>query len=177
MVVGALLCGVLLALIAGLLRRRCGTVSAVAIAGLVWWLVVIALVTLVPITSIDLAIPADARSDICSMDYGGPAPEGFWVLGGTQRTLNTVLFVPAGALLVLAAARWSSRWVVVAWGVVALGAYSVALETTQLAVARIGRACDVTDMVDNVVGIGVGVLLGTALALVLRPWRHREERH
>lgn len=177
MLAGALLSGALLGVLAVVLKRWCGPVSAVALAGFVWWLVVIALVTLVPLTGVDLAIPAEVRSDTCSMDYGGPAPDGFWILGGTQRTLNTVLFVPAGALLVLAAARWRSRWVVVPLGAVALAAYSVAIETTQLAVARIGRACDVTDIADNVLGIGVGVAVGVGLALALRPWRWRPAPH
>ena len=38
---------------------------------------------------------------------------------------------------------------------------------------RIDRACDVTDVVDNVTGAVVGAALGVALALLLRPWRRR----
>ena len=57
-------------------------------------------------------------------------------------------------------------------GIVALGLYSLFIETAQLAAARIGRACDVTDMVDNVAGAVLGGLLGVLLALLLQPWRH-----
>ncbi len=34
------------------------------------------------------------------------------------------------------------------------------IELTQLALARIDRACDVTDIIDNVTGAAVGVLVG-----------------
>jgi hypothetical protein len=43
----------------------------------------------------------------------------------------------------------------------------------QLEVARIDRACDVTDLVDNVVGAVIGFGAGLVLALVVRPWRRR----
>ena len=174
MVLGAFLSGCFFGLVALALARSLGWVTAAAAAGFAWSVVVIALVTLIPLTAIDLQMPADARPDRCSTDYGGPAPEGFWIFSGTQRTLNTVLFVPAGALLVLAAARWRlAAWVVVPAGLAALTAYSVAIEAAQLEVASIGRACDVTDVVDNVTGAVIGAALGLFLALVLRPWRHR----
>jgi hypothetical protein len=41
----------------------------------------------------------------------------------------------------------------------------------QLQVARIDRACDVTDIIDNVSGAAIGVLIGLVLLPVLRPWR------
>ena len=81
------------------------------------------------------------------------------------------VFVPAGALWVLAVARWRTRWVLGPLGIAALALYSVVIELGQLAAARIGRACDVTDMVDNVAGALLGGLLGIVLALVLQPWR------
>ena len=61
-----------------------GWVAAWSWCGLLWWLVVIALVTLVPLYGIDLAVPAETRSETCSLDYGGPAPEGFWVFSGVS---------------------------------------------------------------------------------------------
>jgi glycopeptide antibiotics resistance protein len=54
-----------------------------------------------------------------------------------------------------------------------LAAYSVAIEATQLALARIDRACDVTDVIDNITGAAIGVGIGIVLALVIRPWRYR----
>jgi len=172
MVAGALVAGLLCGLAAPVLRRRIGWVGAVAWCGLAWWLVVIGLVTLVPLSGIDLGIPAEARADTCSLDYGGPAPEGFWIFSGTQRLLNTALFVPAGALLVIAAARWRIGWVIAPLGLLLLGGYSLAIELAQLEVARIDRACDVTDVVDNVTGAAIGFVIGLLLVPVLRPWRH-----
>ena len=118
-------------------------------------------------------VSAEGRLTTCSWDIGGPAPEGFWIFQSGQRLLNTVLFVPAGALLVLAAARWRTGWWTVPVGLVLLAAYSAGIEKTQLELARIDRACDVTDVVDNVTGAVLGVLLGLVLALVFRPWRRR----
>jgi glycopeptide antibiotics resistance protein len=118
-------------------------------------------------------VPAESRSDTCSLDYGGPAPEGFWIFSGGQRLLNTALFVPAGALLVLVAARWRIGWLMAPVGLVGLAAYSLAIELVQLEVARIDRACDITDFVDNVTGAVVGFMAGLLLAAALRPWRAR----
>ena len=47
-------------------------------------------------------------------------------------------------------------------------------EETQLHVARIDRACDVTDIIDNVTGAVIGVALGLALLPLPRPWRPRQ---
>ena len=85
-------------------RRRLGWVSALAWAGLAWSLVVIALVTLVPADGVTGVVPAEGRLATCSWEVGGPAPEGFWIFQSGQRLLNTVLFVPAGALLVVSGA-------------------------------------------------------------------------
>ena len=98
MVLGAFLSGCFFGLVALALARSLGWVTAAAAAGFAWSVVVIALVTLIPLTAIDLQMPADARPDRCSTDYGGPAPEGFWIFSGGQRLLNTVVFVPSTPL-------------------------------------------------------------------------------
>ena len=165
--------GAVCLLLALVLRPRLGWVSAGAIGGFVWSLAVIASITLIPANGAPGIVPAEGRLTGCSWDLGGPAPEGFWIFAGGQRLLNTVVFVPPGALLVVAAARWRSAWVLVPAGLAALAGYSVAIEATQLALARLDRACDVTDVVDNVTGAVLGVGLGLVLALLLRPWRRR----
>jgi VanZ like protein len=176
MLLGAALSGLLCLLLYAALRSRWGALSAFAFAGLLYSLVVVALVTLIPANGAPGVVSADGRLTTCSWDVGGPAPAGFWIFSSGQRLLNTVLFVPSGALLVLSAARWrAARWVV-PLGLVALAAYSAAIEATQLELARLDRACDLTDVVDNVTGAVIGLLLGLVLALVLRPWRHRRSR-
>jgi hypothetical protein len=174
MLVGVALSGVVCALLALGLRRRLGLVSAVAVGALLWSLAVIAVLTLIPASASPGVVYADSRLDSCSWDIGGPAPDGFWIFSGGQRLLNVVAFAPSGALLVVVAARWR-RWalVTVPVGLALLAAYSVGIEWTQLELARIDRACDVTDIVDNVTGAALGVAVGVVLAVVLRPWRAR----
>jgi VanZ like protein len=166
--------GVGCGLLALALRPRLGRLAALSIAGLVWSLAVIGSITLIPANGAPGIVPAEGRLTTCSWDIGGPAPEGFWIFAGGQRMLNTVVFVPTGVLLVLAVARWPRvARVLVPVGLALLAAYSVVIEATQLALARIDRACDVTDVIDNVTGAAIGVALGIVLALLLRPWRRR----
>jgi glycopeptide antibiotics resistance protein len=173
MLVWVAVSGAFFGLMGVVMRRRLGSVTAWAIAGLGWSLVVIAIVTLLP-TDADLGIvPAEGRATTCSTDIGGPAPEGFWIFAGGQRLLNTVLFIPSGALLVLGASRWRIGWVLVPLGLAGLAAYSAIIELTQLELARLDRACDLTDVIDNVSGAVVGVGIGLVLMLLFRPWRHR----
>ncbi|TWH04942.1 VanZ like protein [Nocardioides sp. J9] len=170
--VAAVACGVL----ALLLLRPLGWVSAGAIGGFLWSLAVIGLVTLVPTSADPGIVPAEGRLTSCSWDIGGPAPEGFWIFQSGQRALNTALFVPSGALLVLAIGRWRAGWVLAPLGVLALAGYSALIEKTQLELARIDRACDVTDIVDNATGAAIGAGIGLVLLVVLQPWRHRRRK-
>lgn len=177
MVLGALVAGVLATVLAAVTRRWLGTASAVSVAGLLWSLVAIALVTLVP-TRPDVGfVPAERRSESCSWDYGGPSGAAFEVLGLDQRTLNVLLFVPAGLFLVLAVGRGWWGAVLAPLGLLALAAYSLAIELVQLQLARLDRACDVTDVVDNVLGAGIGFVIGVVLLPVVRPWRGRRPAH
>lgn len=157
-------------------RRRFGPVTSFAYAGLLWSLVVIACVTLIPAQGAPGVVPAEGRLTTCSWDIGGPAPEGFWIFQSGQRLLNTVLFLPSGALLVVCAARSRAAWLLVPIGLVALLLYSASIEAIQLVLARLDRACDITDVIDNVTGAAMGIGIGIVLALVLRPWRERSHR-
>jgi hypothetical protein len=162
----------LLALVIGLAAgRRMGAVSGFAWFGLVWSIAVIGVVTLIPAQNGLGYIPADEHATSCSWDIGGPSPDGFWIFGGGQQALNTMLFVPAGLFLVLAVSRWRAGWALVPLGLAALAAYSLLIEETQLHVARIDRACDVTDIIDNVSGAAIGVVVGLLLLPLARPWR------
>lgn len=173
MLLGAVASGIVGVLLALALRGRFGWVTSLALVGLLWSLVVIALVTLLPADGAPGVVSAEGRLTTCSWDIGGPAPDGFWIFSGGQRLLNTAVFVPSGALLVIAASRWRSAWVTVPAGLVLLAAYSIGIEAVQLELARIDRACDVTDVIDNATGAAIGVAAGIMLAAVLRPWRDR----
>jgi glycopeptide antibiotics resistance protein len=177
--VGVMLLGAAVALLpcgalAVLLAQRFGWLHAIAVSGFVWTLAVIALVTLIPPYGAPGVVLAESRLPFCSREIGGPAPEGFGIFGNDQRLLNTALFVPSGVLLVVAAMRRPALAVlVVPLGLLFLAFYSGAIELVQFELARIDRACDLTDFVDNVTGAVLGALLGLPLALALRPWRHR----
>ncbi len=177
MVLGGLVAGIIAALFVLLTRRRLGGVAATAHAGLGWSLVAIGLVTLIPARPGTGFVPAQSRSEVCSWEFGGPSGAAFEVLGLDQRALNVVLFVPAGMFLVLAAARWRGGWLLAPLGLLGLAAYSLGIEFVQLQLARLDRACDVTDMVDNIIGAGLGFCLGLLLLPMARPWRGRERRH
>ena len=163
--------GVVSALLALALRGRFGWPWSVLCGLLLWSVLVIGVLTLIPANGAPGIVSAEGRLTECSWDIGGPAPNGFWILPGGQRLLNAVVFVPAGVLLVLVAARGRWAWVTVPLGLALLAAYSTLIELTQLSLARIDRACDVTDIIDNVTGAAVGVLIGLALLPLVRPWR------
>lgn len=158
-----------------LLRRRTGPRTAAVAALLLWSLAAVAALTLLPAAGPPGIVPAEGRSTTCSFDLGGPAPDGFWVLGGGQRLLNVLVFVPAGALAVLLLARRPRLlWLTAPAALVLLALFSVGIELTQLELARLDRACDVTDVVDNAAGGVVGGLLGGLLAPLVRPWTERD---
>jgi VanZ like family len=165
--------GVVSAVLVLALRRRFGWTWSVLCGLLLWSVVVIGVLTLIPANGAPGIVSAEGRLTECSWDIGGPAPDGFWILPGGQRMLNAVVFVPSGVLLVLVAARWRWAWLTVPLGLALLAGYSTLIERTQLALARIDRACDVTDIIDNVTGAAIGVLIGLALLPVVRPWRFR----
>lgn len=174
MVLGSVASAVVLGLLALALRRRWGWVSAFSILGLVWWLVVIALVTLV--SPYGEEIPSWFGPNQCSFDYDGPAPDGFWIFDGGQRLLNTLLFIPAGFLLMHAVLAWRRVWLWAPLGMVALIGCSVAIEWAQSRMWQLGRACDVTDVVDNGIGAVIGVVLGVLGVFVVRFKRSRAGR-
>jgi hypothetical protein len=173
MLFGALLAAVVLGVVVLVLRHWTGWQWAVCLGLLLWSLVVIGLITLIPANGAPGIVSAEGRLTTCSWDIGGPAPDGFWIFAGGQRLLNTVVFVPSGALWVLVVTRWRTGWVAVPVGLALLAAYSAGIEKTQLELARIDRACDVTDIIDNTIGAAIGLGVGLLLMLVLKPWRQR----
>lgn len=176
MLVGVAAAAVASVLLVLVLRRWLPWFTAWCWGLLLFSVVSVGVLTLTPAYAVPPVIYAENRPDSCSMDYGGPSPDGFWIVGGGQRFLNVLVFAPAGMFLVLALARWRAAWVLAPLGLVALVLYSVGIEWAQFEVARIDRACDVTDMVDNTLGAGLGFAVGLLVALVVRPWRHRSVR-
>lgn len=175
MVAGALAAGLVVAGAASLLRRRYGA-RVWPVAAFAWSVVVVVLVTLTPTTPDPGVVPADGRLPYCSWDLGGPAPEGFWIFDGGQRALNTALFVPAGFFWALVVSRWRPWLVGAVAGAAALAALSAVIERVQLELSRLDRACDVTDVVDNVTGVGLGVLVGLVVGRLAALGSRRRDR-
>ena len=173
MLLGALVAGAV-CVVLGLALRAAGVATPWVLAALAWTLAVIGLVTLVPAHGAPGWIAAEEAQTACSWDYGGPAPEGFWIFSGGQRMLNTALFVPAGFLLALATVR-RGRWWLALPGLALLVGYSALIERVQLELTRLDRACDVTDLVDNatgaLIGFGVGAVVAAALGVGARVTR------
>lgn len=179
MIVAILLAGlVALVLVAVLRRTRTDPVVAWLLPLLLWSLAVVAALTLIPVSSSTGWVADGPRYQQCSLDYDGPAPDGFWIFSGGQRMLNTLLFVPAGACLGVLATRWRAWFVGGLLSVLLLAGVSTTIEWLQLEVARLGRSCDVTDIVDNAAGGLLGVLLGLVVGALVRlrsapQWRRR----
>ena len=114
MLLGIAVAGVPCLALVAVLRRRTGAAWAWSLGLLLWSLATIGVLTLIPTDGAPGVVYADERFyNSCSFDYGGPAPDGFWIVSGGQRLLNAVIFVPSGALLVLVLARWrSARWTI-----------------------------------------------------------------
>lgn len=163
MVLAILLTGFVTLALTLVIGRRAGWAVTILWAAFAWTLTAVLVVTLLPANGPPGIIPIELAQTSCSFDYGGPAPDGFWIFGGGQRVLNVAVFVPASffGTLALSRTRRGLRWLFP--GVIVLAGCSVGIEATQLELARIGRACDVTDIVDNT----TGVLLGTAIGLVV----------
>ncbi len=140
------------------------------LAGLLLWsVVVIGVLTLIPANGAPGIVSAEGRLTTCSWDIGGPAPDGFWILPGGQRMLNALVFVPAGVLLVLVAARWKWAWATIPLGLGVLAAYSFA-DRVHPAGRGPGSIVLATSRTSSTTSPGavVGVLIGIALLPVVR---------
>ena len=78
-----------------------------------------------------------------------------------DRLLNVMLFVPLGLWIGLAR-RSRHRGALYLAGV----ALPFAIETTQLLVPSLARACEGGDIIDNLTGLAVGLVTGTLVSRV-----------
>ncbi len=86
-------------------------------------------------------------------------PLGQWGRGG-EELANVLLTAPAGLLLVALLPRGAA-----ALALLVAAGFPLLVEGVQFAVPALGRSCEVTDVVLNLLGLAVGAGLG----LVLRP--------
>ncbi len=80
-----------------------------------------------------------------------------------QYSLNVMLFIPLGiAIGVIPRERDQATFAVAAL------ALPIAIESIQLAVVQLDRACQSGDVVDNLFGLGIGFIIGFVIAGVAR---------
>ena len=115
-------------------------------------------VTMTPSSFLDPEVFGRGRRS-CAL---APSAVGWQALvGDDQRLLNALLLVPAAALGVVVAARLRGRaGAPLLAGVVAL---PLLFEAVQWAFPDLNRACDVTDLVDNLTGVAAGLLVGAGV--------------
>jgi hypothetical protein len=75
-----------------------------------------------------------------------------------DRTLNVALFAPLGLVIGLLPFSWRTGFVLV----LAI-ALPFAVETVQLMALPLARGCQLVDVVDNLTGLSIGLVLGVAL--------------
>jgi hypothetical protein len=108
----------------------------------------------------------------CDFGRRGLAPLSEYLhLGAeTETSLNVILFVPLGLAIGLL-----GRSPVTARLLVAALVSPVVIEAIQSLAPMLGRGCESRDVVDNLLGLGIGLLLG-ALLSVVRAGRTRSSR-
>jgi glycopeptide antibiotics resistance protein len=161
--------GVIVAIVLGYVARRrvarwFGASNAIA-WGLVVALGLVLSATLTPHQDTPTSV-ATATAYGCDMSRLSLAPLDE-VLAYNDVSLNIALFVPLGAIIGLLP-RSRRKGVVIAAAV----ALPFVIETTQLLVAPLDRACQSADVIDNLTGIVLGLASGS-LAGVLAGRRGR----
>lgn len=100
----------------------------------------------------------------CDLGRTGPAPLSDYLHLG-EASLNVILFTPLGlAIGLLGRSPATIRLLIAA------AALSPAIEGIQSLLPMFGRGCQSADVVDNVLGLGSGFVLGMLLSVV-RPSR------
>ena len=113
--------------------------------------------TLTPRSGASWASIVAAPADRTGLDDLVQAPWHWWPLDA--RSLNVLLFIPLGFAIAFIGRRWL-RWAFIACAVVA----PFAIEGVQLVVSRLDRLPQWVDVVDNITGVVIGLLLGLAVS-------------
>jgi glycopeptide antibiotics resistance protein len=93
-------------------------------------------------------------SSSCNMSRIWPVPLGDF-LSLTEASINVLMFIPLGAVIGLVPRSRRKGAIVVA--AIAL---PFAIETVQLLVPALDRACESADVVDNLTGLAIGLAVG-----------------
>lgn len=101
----------------------------------------------------DAFLPTSGKAT-CDVSRIGLAPIANYLTLGTT-TLNVILFVPLGILIALL-----PRSRATAFAVIGAALLPLAIESIQLAATPLGRACQGADVVDNLLGLALGLAAG-----------------
>jgi len=138
--------------------HRLGTKDQIA------WLLVMSVgaivsATLTPGTEPFLHTSARATCDLSRL---GLAPITTYLTLGTT-SLNVILFVPLGILIALL-----RRSRATAFAIIGAALLPLAIESTQLVATPLGRACQGADVVDNMLGLALGLAVGWSCVWISR---------
>jgi VanZ family protein len=135
-------------------------------SGLEAWVLIVSTGAVLAATMTPGAEAPRSLIDSCDTSRLGPAPLSAYLRFGTT-SLNVLLFVPLG-WAVTRIGRPRGRAVAVLLAVL----LPIAIEVTQLLAAPLGRACQVPDVIDNLIGLGIGLALGLGVELAAT-WSER----
>ena len=160
-----MLVALLLALVVYLVLRRRGHSSrALLSAVLTAWTGMVLLATLGPQRLGPIQIERHGRRVCAVLPHLSP----WGALHDDQRLLNVLLFIPLGALVFVFHRRAAARVAVM----VAL--LPIVIESVQYVFRSLNRACDGTDVVDNWMGLVIGLAIGLVVAVPV--WAGRKVR-
>lgn len=121
--------------------------------------------TMTPSRDALLGLPGKAGGCDLSRLWAAPWAEASLI---NESSLNVLLFIPLGVLIGLLPPSPLRLPVVVAAAIL-----PVAIELFQFAAAPLGRACQGADVIDNLTGLIVGLVMGLAGAWIARQRRRR----
>ena len=97
----------------------------------------------------------------CDTSRMGPAPLSAYLSFGTT-SLNVLLFIPLG-WAITRIGRPGARAAALVIAVI----LPIAIETIQLVATPLGRVCQVADVVDNLIGLALGIGAGLAVGFAI----------
>lgn len=119
--------------------------------------------TLSPLAGVEAVGDGAART--CDLTRTWLASEAE-IVNGPDVALNVMLFIPVGLALGTSRISWRTALVLL----IAI-TIPFAIESTQLLVTSLHRACQSADVVDNLTGLTVGLITGGVAALLVPPIR------
>jgi hypothetical protein len=134
------------------------------------WVILVAVGLILSATLLPLRSAVDFQavgSGSCDLSRIGLAPvDELFRFGDTS--LNVALFVPLGIALGLVRARGPRMGLIIA-----AAAFPFAIEGIQLLAPILDRGCQSADIIDNLTGLVVGLIVGTGVRLIAGWSDHR----